>query len=138
MGDDGYRLEDQVGHLMRRAQQRHLAVFAGAIPELTTMQFAALAKLAEFGARSQNQLGRATAMDAATIKGVVGRLVARRLVTTTPDAADRRRLVVELTAEGRGLFERVRSQALEASRLTLEPLSEAERAVFLALLQRLV
>ena len=49
MGDDGYRLEDQVGHLMRRAQQRHLAVFAGVIPELTTTQFAALARLAEQG-----------------------------------------------------------------------------------------
>ena len=45
------------------------------IPEVTTTQFAALAKLAEQGPLSQNQLGRATAMDAATIKGVVGRLV---------------------------------------------------------------
>ena len=77
-------------------------------------------------------------MDAATIKGVVGRLVARRLVTTTPDAADRRRLVVELTAEGRGLYARVLEQAREASRLTLEPLAPEERAVFLALLQRLI
>ena len=100
MGDD-YRLEEQVGHLMRRAQQRHLSVFAGAIPELTTTQFAAIAKLAELGALSQNQLGRVTAMDAATIKGVVGRLVARRLVATAPDGGDRRRLVVTLTPEGR-------------------------------------
>ena len=100
MGDD-YRLEEQVGHLMRRAQQRHLAVFAGVIPELTTMQFAALAKLAEQGALSQNQLGRATAMDAATIKGVVGRLVARRLVATAPDGGDRRRLVVSMDAQAK-------------------------------------
>ena len=98
MGDDGYRLEDQVGHLMRRAQQRHLAVFAGVIPELTTMQFAALAKLAEQGALSQNQLGRATAMDAATIKGVVGRLVARRLVTTPAARAKLRRFFAEWLA----------------------------------------
>ena len=103
--EDGYRLEDQVGHLMRRAQQRHLVVFAGVIPDLTTTQFAAIAKLAEQGAMSQNQLGRATAMDAATIKGVVGRLVARRLVATAADTTDRRRLVVELTPEGRELYD---------------------------------
>jgi MarR family transcriptional regulator, lower aerobic nicotinate degradation pathway regulator len=137
MGDD-YRLEDQVGHLMRRAQQRHLSVFAGVIPELTTTQFAALAKLAELGALSQNRLGRETAMDAATIKGVVGRLVARRLVATAPDGGDRRRLVVTLTPEGRALYERLVAQALEASRLTLEPLAPEERTAFLELLRKLI
>ena len=137
MGDD-YRLEEQVGHLMRRAQQRHLSVFAGVVPELTTTQFAALAKLAELGALSQNQLGRATAMDAATIKGVVGRLVARRLVATAPDGGDRRRLVVTLTPEGRAVYDRVMPQAVEATRRTLEPLAPEERAAFVALLRRLI
>ena len=134
MGDD-YRLEEQVGHLMRRAQQRHLSVFAGVVPELTTTQFAALAKLAELGALSQNQLGRATAMDAATIKGVVGRLVARRLVATAPDGGDRRRLVVTLTPEGRAVYDRVMP---EATRRTLEPLAPEERAALVALLRRLI
>ena len=99
-----YRLDDQVGFLLRRVNQRHLAVFAAVIPEVTTTQLAALAKLAELGPMSQNQLGRATAMDAATIKGVVGRLVTRRLVTTVPSEEDRRRLIVDLTPEGRALF----------------------------------
>ena len=137
MDDDDYRLEEQVGHLMRRAQQRHLSVFAAIIPELTTTQFAALAKLAELGAMSQNALGRVTAMDAATIKGVVGRLVARRLVATAPDGGDRRRLVVTLTPEGRELYDRVEPQALEASRLTLEPLAPEEREAFVGLLRKL-
>jgi DNA-binding MarR family transcriptional regulator len=136
MGDD-YRLEEQVGHLMRRAQQRHLSVFAGAIPEVTTTQFAVLAKLAELGAMSQNALGRVTAMDAATIKGVVGRLVARRLVATAPDGGDRRRLVVTLTPEGREVYDRVVPQALEATRRTLEPLSPEEREAFVAMLRKM-
>ena len=105
MDEQNYRLEEQVGFLLRRVNQRHLAVFAEVIPEVTTTQLAALAKLAELGPMSQNQLGRATAMDAATIKGVVGRLVTRRLVTTAPSAEDRRRLIVELTPEGRALFD---------------------------------
>ena len=138
MAGDGYRLEDQVGHLLRRAQQRHLGVFAAVIPELTTTQFAALARLVELGPVSQNQLGRAAAMDAATIKGVVGRLVARRLVETAPDPDDRRRLVVGPTPEGRALYARVVPQALEATRRTLEPLTPAEAAHFVALLRKLI
>jgi MarR family transcriptional regulator, lower aerobic nicotinate degradation pathway regulator len=133
-----YRLEDQVGFLLRRASQRHLALFAEVIPEVTTTQFAALAKLAAEGPMSQNQLGRATAMDAATIKGVVGRLIGRRLVTTAPSAEDRRRLIVDLTPEGRALVEAVRIRGFEATRRTLAPLTAAEQERFLVLLRKLV
>ena len=110
MGEEPYRLEDQVGFLLRRVNQRHLAVFAAVIPEVTTTQLAAMAKLAELGPMSQNQLGRVTAMDAATIKGVVGRLVTRRLVVTVPSEEDRRRLIVDLTPEGRELFDGLRAR----------------------------
>ena len=138
MGDGGYRLDDAVGFLLRRANQRHLSVFGAVIPEVTTTQLAALARLAELGPMSQNQLGRATAMDAATIKGVVGRLVTRRLVTTVPSAEDRRRLIVDLTPEGRALFDEpaARGGARRRER-TLAPLSAAERERFLAMLRRL-
>ena len=77
-----YRLDDQIGYVLRRVTQRHLAIFAAAIPEVTTTQFAVLARLAEIGPQSQNHLGRETAMDAATIKGVVDRLARLGLVTT--------------------------------------------------------
>ena len=137
MDEQIYRLDEQVGFLLRRANQRHLSVFATVIPEVTTTQFAAMARLAELGPLSQNQLGRVTAMDAATIKGVVGRLVTRRLVVTAPSAEDRRRLIVDLTPEGRALFAEIRDRGLEASRQTLAPLSAAERERFLALLRQL-
>ncbi len=132
-----YRLDEQAGFLLRRANQRHLAAFSGVVPEVTTTQFAALARLAEMGPLSQNQLGRATAMDAATIKGVVGRLVTRRLVVTAPSAEDRRRLIVDLTPEGRALFEELRARGIEATERTLAPLAPAERVRFLEMLRRL-
>ncbi len=138
MADGEYRLDDAVGFLLRRANQRHLSVFGAVIPEVTTTQLAAMARLAEIGPMSQNQLGRATAMDAATIKGVVGRLVTRRLVTTVPSEEDRRRLIVDLTAEGRMLFENLSARGREATERTLAPLSPAERERFLAMLRRLV
>lgn len=132
-----YCLDDQVGFLMRRANQRHLAIFAYDIPDLTPTQFAALAKLHELGNTTQNALGRATAMDAATIKGVVDRLRKRGLVRGSPDPSDQRRTCLELTAAGRALFAELAPRALDVTRHTLEPLSPEERKQFLALLARL-
>jgi DNA-binding MarR family transcriptional regulator len=135
--DAPYRLDDQIGYVLRRVTQRHLAIFAAAIPEVTTTQFAVLARLIESGPVSQNQLGRAAAMDAATIKGVVDRLTRLGLVTTAADPADRRRLTVALTDAGARLYAlRVRT-ALEVSDETLGPLSGDERQVLMALLARL-
>jgi len=97
----GYRLEDQVGFYLRRAGQRHAAIFAEHITdELTPTQWAALVKLAEFESLSQNLLGRETAMDAATIKGVVDRLLKRGFVATAPDPDDARRMRVSITRAG--------------------------------------
>ncbi|WGV18391.1 MarR family winged helix-turn-helix transcriptional regulator [Fuscovulum ytuae] len=135
--DAPYALDDQVGYLLRRVTQRHLALFSEIIPEVTTTQFAVLARLAELGQMSQNQLGRATSMDAATIKGVVDRLTRQGLVTTLPDPSDRRRLTVALTDQGRTLFQDRRADALQVSDLTLAPLSARDRARLLALLARL-
>jgi MarR family transcriptional regulator, lower aerobic nicotinate degradation pathway regulator len=133
----GYRLDDQVGFLLRRAQQRHLAIFAGQIPELTPTQFAAVAKVHELGPLSQAELGRATAMDAATIKGVTDRLEARGLVRTTPCGDDRRRVLVLLTDEGARLFADLAGRAAEITRETLAPLTPGEQASLLRLLRKL-
>lgn len=132
-----YRLDDQIGYVLRRVTQRHLAIFSEAIPEVTTTQFAVLARLAEVGPQSQNHLGRATAMDAATIKGVVDRLAKLDLVATSADPDDRRRLTVSLTDAGTALFNGRTQTALAVSDLTLEPLSNAERLMLMALLSRL-
>ena len=80
-----YRLEEQVGHLLRRAHQRHAAIFQDGIGDLqlTPMQFAALVKIRDLGKVSQNQLGRLTAMDPATTQGVIQRLVARGVIERT-------------------------------------------------------
>jgi MarR family transcriptional regulator, lower aerobic nicotinate degradation pathway regulator len=135
--DTPYRLDDQIGYVLRRVTQRHLAIFAVAIPEVTTTQFAVLARLAETGPLSQNQLGRAVAMDAATIKGVVDRLARLQLVATTADREDRRRLTVALTAEGAKLYQSRIETALQVSSDTLAPLSDDERRSLMALLARL-
>ena len=134
---DAYRLDDQIGYILRRVTQRHLSIFAAAIPEVTTTQFAVLARLSEIGPVSQNHLGRATAMDAATIKGVVDRLAKLDLVTTTADPADRRRLTVSLTDAGTRLFTSRIATALAVSSNTVAPLTADEAETLLHLLLKI-
>jgi DNA-binding MarR family transcriptional regulator len=133
-----YRLSEQAGYNLRRANQRHVAIFAAHVDGLTPTQFAALARLAEKGPLSQNKLGRKTAMDSATIKGVVDRLRAKGLVTLEPDASDQRLRNVTLTEVGLAAYQTALPQALAARRETLEPLSENEMRLFETLLSKLV
>jgi DNA-binding MarR family transcriptional regulator len=108
-----YVLDDQIGFILRQVSQRHAMIFARDIgADLTTAQWAAMSKLAETGPCSQNQLGRLTAMDVATIKGVIDRLTARGLTETSADPEDGRRLRVSLTRAGQQLVEKVSSKAL--------------------------
>src|SRR5689334_11354975 len=80
---DGYVLEEQIGHLLRRAHQRATGIFIaelGGSHGVTPTQYAALVKLRDVGERSQNELGRLIATDPATTQGVIVRLIRRRLV----------------------------------------------------------
>ncbi|WP_343716783.1 MarR family transcriptional regulator [Inquilinus sp.] len=134
-----YILDDQIGFILRQVSQRHAAIFAAGIGEqdLTATQWAVLAKLLERGPCSQNRLGRRTAMDAATIKGVVDRLGKRGLIETRPDPEDGRRLEVALSPAGQALAERIVPLAHRITEETLAPLSEAERTTLIELLRKL-
>ncbi len=132
-----YQLDQQVGFLLRRVQQRHLAIFFRHIPDMTSTQFAALAKLCEMGSVSQNELGRRVAMDVATIKGVVDRLRAAGYAKTDKDPRDQRRLLVRPTTAGRRKYEQYATAALDVTAETLAPLSHKDADKFLALLSKL-
>jgi len=133
-----YLLDDQIGFRLRLAMQRHTAIFMARIPgRLTQTQFAALAKLLEVGACSQNHLGRLIYLDASTIKGVVDRLRARGLVAICDDPDDRRRRAVTLTDKGRLATEAAIEVAAEITARTVAPLSANELRQMIKLLRRL-
>jgi DNA-binding MarR family transcriptional regulator len=137
-GNSEYRLDDQVGFLLRVAMQRHTAIFMSRIIRgLTQTQFAALAKLREVGSCSQNQLGRLIYLDAATTKGVVDRLEARGFVTARPDARDRRRRAIALTEKGRAAADAAVKVARQITRQTLVPLTATEQRSVIRLLRKL-
>jgi MarR family transcriptional regulator, lower aerobic nicotinate degradation pathway regulator len=136
-GKPAYNLDDQIGFALRKASQRHIAIFVRHIAELTPPQFATLARLAEAGETSQNQLGALVAMDAATIKGVIDRLKARGFVALTRHDGDKRRLVVSLTDRGREAVEMLTPLARRISRETVAPLSAREAETLMRLLARI-
>lgn len=136
-GDD-YILEDQIGHLLRRAHQRASAIFQEIMTEgLTPPQFAALVKIRDFGTVSQNRLGRAVAMDPATSQGVTQRLLAKNLIQRRDDPNDRRRALLSLTPEGEATVERLIPLGKRITAETLEPLSADEQKQLLALLSKI-
>lgn len=135
-----YRLEEQVGHVMRRAHQRHAAIFQEGMGDLqlTPTQFAALVKIRDVGQVSQNQLGRLTAMDPATIQGVIQRLEERKLIERQADPGDRRRTILRLSTNGAVIAAEAIQRARKITEATLAPLDEAERHLFHTLLQKLI
>ena len=132
-------LEEQVGHLMRKANQRHTVIFASAMKniDLTPMQFAVLAKISDEIEVSQNLLGRLAAMDPATVQGVVKRLAERKLVLTKPDPNDGRRHLLTLSKTGQQLLKKAVPVANQITESTLEPLSESEQRSFARALKKL-
>jgi DNA-binding MarR family transcriptional regulator len=134
-----YVLEQQVGFLLRCAHQRATEVFNCVMAPfaVTPTQFAALAKIDDLGSVSQNRLGRLTAMDPATISGVVGRLIARGFVRQSPDRTDARLLRLALTPAGRLATSQMKAAAAEVSRRTLAPLRPGQCEALLRALTRI-
>jgi DNA-binding MarR family transcriptional regulator len=95
-----YQFSEQVGHLLRRAYQRHVALFQQTIPDsqLTAAQFVVLCAVRDQGACSLSEVVRITAIDQATVRGVMERLKTRDLLVVAQDVSDRRKVMV-ITAD---------------------------------------
>ena len=135
-----YRIEEQIGYLLRRAHQRASAIFQVTVgdPNITPTQYSSMVKLNEYTELSQNLLGRLVGMDKATMQGVVRRLKERRLVDSRPDPGDARRTLLSLTTEGQRLVNKLLINGPAVSRETLKPLNGQEQRQLLELLSRII
>jgi DNA-binding MarR family transcriptional regulator len=133
-----YRLDDQIGHLLRRAYLVASANLTARLERhaLTPMQFAVLARLRERAPVSQNLLGRLVAMEPANIRDVVLRLKKRGLVHAERDSADRRLILLSLSTAGAALVETLLPLSRESTAATLRPLNAREGEVLRDLLRR--
>lgn len=134
----GYDYTEQVGYLMRRAYQRHLAIFQeNAVDQLTSVQFVTLCALHDHGPSSQSDLVKATAVDQATIRGIIERLSARELIAVSRDQEDARKTILSLLPSGEALLQQMYPRAKQITETTLKPLNAAERVALLFLLKKL-
>lgn len=129
----------RIGFALRRAYQRASGNLAASLQGsgLTVPRFSVLLCLSERGPLPQNRLGRLVAMEPGNIHGIVRALTKAGLVRTDHDPGDRRRRLVALTGAGAALLARVQPPSAAANAATLSPLSEAERRMLFALLERI-
>jgi DNA-binding MarR family transcriptional regulator len=106
-------------------------------PSMTASQRIALVELAQDGPLRLNDLASRMGVSAPTASRSVDVLESLGLVHRSPDPDDRRALSIELTMEGRALFDERAARAHHAFEPAAATLSAEERRTLLALLERM-
>jgi DNA-binding MarR family transcriptional regulator len=116
------------GSLVRRAQQRHVAVWLSEVSaEITSVQYAALEILQVRPGINQRQLGDQLDVDRSTIADLVARMVRNELIARTDDPVDKRSYVLSLTAAGKKQLATLRPRVEQVERILTAKLTTQER-----------
>lgn len=136
---DDYDLTRQIGHLLRKAYQAHLAIFQSLNnhPSVTPTQFAVLCAVRDCGPCSLTVIGRRIVMDLATVRGIMERLANRGLVSMSRGDNDRRQVIATLEPKGRKILAEMLPVAKEISEATTQQLSVAEKVALTYLLDKI-
>ena len=128
------------GHLIRRAQQIAVAIFAEhlAAADITPVQFAILNALRDTPEIDQVSLAKRVAFDPATSGSVIGRLEAKGWLRRQSHATDRRRKLLVITPQGVQALDSMQGAVAQVQAQILAPLSPDEQSQFVDLLARLV
>lgn len=116
------------GHLVRRSEQVHGALWAARIDGLITPpQYAVLCAIAANDGVDQSTAGDIASLDKTSVAGVVRRLARRGWLLVEPDASDGRRKRLSLSAVATAMFDEVTPHVLAVQRELLAPLGEDEQ-----------
>ena len=134
-----YDFSEQVGHLLRKAYQWHMSIFQelSCEPNLTAPQFVALCTIQEMKTCSITDIVKATAVDQATMRGVVERLKSKEWINLSEDPTDKRKVVIQLSESGEALVARMIPCAKQVTEATLGNLNPAERVALTFLLKKM-
>lgn len=120
--DLAHSLRLAVGRLARRLRQRTLG-------GLTPSQLSVLASLSRGGPLTLSGLAETEGVAAASMSGIVARLVDKGLVGRVPNPKDGRSTLVEMRERGRAVLEKGRRERTASLAERLEGLSPEERRV---------
>lgn len=127
------------GHLIRRAQQLHIALWNQHVStEISSVQFAALAVIDQTPGMSQAELGGELSLDRSTIADLVERMVKRGLLTRAQSTADRRRKVLAVSSEGSRVLESLTPAVELANALLTDGLNKSEKERLHSLLRKML
>ena len=130
-------LAAEPGHLIRRAHQRAVAVFAEHHGrQVTPVQFAVLRAVHDEPGLDQVTLAERVALDTSTTADIATRLEAKGWLHR--ELLPRRQRSLRLSDEGHAVLADMLPRVNAMYAELLAPLNEAERTEFLRLLQRVV
>nr|WP_284505804.1 MarR family transcriptional regulator [Caballeronia sp. INDeC2] len=113
--------------MVRRAQQRHLAVWQSEVStEITSVQYAALEILRRAPGVNQRQLGEELDVDRSTIADLVARMVRNGLIERSDDPVDKRSYVLFLTPAGKKQLSVLRPRVEKVERVLTAKLTAEE------------
>jgi DNA-binding MarR family transcriptional regulator len=121
---------------LARATGYRLAEALAAL-DMRNHEFAVLHHLHQAGPLSQQELGSALRINPSNLVGLLDALEGDGLVVRPRDPADRRRHLVELTAEGQRRLAKAKRAVEAAEQDLLAPLTEVERVRLIGVLERL-
>ena len=133
-------LSVRLGYLLKHAQLRlaGLSVDALAPFGINGRELAVLVVLAAQDPLSQLEAAERLGVDRTTMVGLIDALEAKGLVERQRSPHDRRKNIVQLTADGRDCLERAEQARLETERQFLAPLSRQDADQLVRTLQVLV
>jgi MarR family transcriptional regulator, lower aerobic nicotinate degradation pathway regulator len=130
-------LDTTIGHLLRRAQQVHTALWGREFNgDLTGPQYAVLSALTQQAAVDQRSAGRLASLDKSTAADVIARLQRNGWLGRDRDPSDGRRYLLSLTAPARAALQHITPRAGAIQRQLLEPLTPEDREWFVDTLAR--
>lgn len=120
-----------VGHLLRRAQQRHAELWAEIVdPELTSSQFAVLEAVVQWedawGIRDQGSVAGRAGLDVSTGAEMMRRLEAQGWLQRVPHPLDSRRRVIEVRPPASVVVRVVQNAVQTVQEQLCVPLTETE------------
>jgi len=134
------RAKEPVGLLIAAARRRmKRAVQVRVTPHgLTAQQFWVLVNIDEANGPSLGEISARLRLDAPTTSRAVTQLLDRKLVKAEGDRADRRRVRLRLTAQGRDRIPILRKLAAELRGVAVHGLTRADEDKLRSLLQKLI
>lgn len=132
-------LYEQPGHLIRRANQICMGLFAELVStDITPIQYAILRAVHETPGIDQVSLARATALDTSTAALTAARLEGKGLLNRDPSEVDKRQRVLTLSPAGEALIVGLVTDVHAMRKRLLGTFAPDEREQFMALLRKFV